>query len=153
MTIQEFATLLSFQSIPGDSMITANDRLEILALYAEYNRTIDAGDSSAWACTFIEEGVFHHPAQDFAGREQLKRFIKERTSKMAAHLCIDQRHWNDAISLKGTESEATGSCLLLVAGRRRDTGKPEVVARGRYVDDLVKVASGWRFRCRTLRVD
>ena len=134
-------------------MITANDRLEILALYAEYNRSIDAGDSSAWACTFIQEGVFHHPAQDFAGREQLESFVKERTSKMAMHLCIEQRHWNDAISLEGTEREASGSCFLLVAGRRRDTGKPEVIVRGRYVDDLVKVDSGWLFRRRTLRVD
>ncbi len=82
-------------------MITANERLEILALYAEYNRSIDAGDSSAWACTFIQEGVFHHPAQDFAGREQLESFVKERTSKMAMHSCIEQRHWNDAISLEG----------------------------------------------------
>src|SRR5260221_10707300 len=68
-------------------MITANERLEILALYAEYNRSIDAGDSSAWACTFIQEGVFHHPAQDFAGREQLERDRKS-TRLNSSHTVI-----------------------------------------------------------------
>lgn len=134
-------------------MLEAHDKLEILTLYAQYNRCIDAGDSVAWARTFIEGGVFCHPTRDFVGRSQLERFVEDRTVRLATHPCAEQRHWNDAITIEGSANEAAGSCLLLVWGSRRDTGTPEVVAHGHYIDELVKVDSAWHFRRRTLRVD
>lgn len=134
-------------------MLNAQERLDILALYAEYNRTIDSGDAAAWARTFAEDGVFQHPSRDFVGRPELEGFVRDRTPKLATHPCASQRHWNDAITVEDNTGNVTGSCQLIVWGLSRDTSKPEVIARGRYADELVKSNSGWRFRRRTLRIE
>jgi hypothetical protein len=133
--------------------MTPDDRLMILALYAQYNRAIDAGDALPWARTFLEEGVFLHPAATYRGIAELIRFVTERQSKLGDHSVGEQRHWNDNIILEGSNDQASGSCDLLVAGRNRQTGRPEVVARGRYTDRLTATAQGWRFVERRLQIE
>lgn len=133
-------------------MMDPADHLAILALYAEYNRTIDAGDAASWARTFHEAGVFHHPSRAFDGRVQLEAFVAGRVERLATHDVVHQRHWNDEIAVVGSDDRATGRCLLLIAGVDRSTLKPVVVAMGSYVDELVKVGNRWLFQQRTLRV-
>ena len=133
-------------------MLDPHDKLDILALYAEYNRTIDGGNAQAWARTFVEDGAFHHPTRTFSGRAELESFVTARAAKIAAHRVDRQRHWNDAIAVDGGDDHATGSCDLLVAGLERETAKPTVVALGSYVDELVKIGPTWHFRQRTLRL-
>ncbi len=133
-------------------MIEPSQQLAILALYAEYNRTIDAGDAASWASTFLEDGVFHHPSRRFCGHSELEEFVRARVEKLAAHDVIHQRHWNDEISLSGAGDLVHGQCLLIVAGVDRDSHKPSAVAMGSYVDEIVKVGLQWRFKQRALRV-
>jgi len=133
-------------------MLDPNDKLAIFALYAEYNRTIDAGDAPAWSRTFAEDGAFHHPTRTFSGRAQLEAFVTTRAAKMATQPVDRQRHWNDNIVVDGSGGSATGSCELLVVGFECGTGKPTVVALGSYSDEIVKSGSTWLFRQRSLRV-
>ncbi len=133
-------------------MLEPGDKLAILALYAEYNRTIDAGDAAAWARTFVEGGACQHPTRTLSGPAELESFVTARAAKMATHPIDRQRHWNDAIAVDGAGERATGSCDLLVAGIERETGKASALALGSYADELVKVSSAWLFRQRTLRL-
>lgn len=133
-------------------MISAEDRLAITALYAEYNRAIDTGEAHAWAATFIGGGIFHHPARIWTGSEDLRRFVIERNDKIAIGPIVDQRHWNDPVALDGHGDVATGACALLVSGVERDGGRAVVVARGHYADRLMRTAQGWRFAERRLTV-
>lgn len=128
------------------------DELAIRALYAAYNRAIDAGDAIAWADTFVENGVFHHPAHSWAGQEQLRQFVNERTSGFGSHPIKNQRHWNDGLTIAIDQDQATGSCDLLVAGLSRTDATPKIAALGRYEDVLERTASGWRFVERRLTV-
>jgi hypothetical protein len=129
------------------------DRCALIALYAEYNRAIDSGEATTWADTFTHDGVFEHPSANFVGRRELERFIRERTAKLGAHPCSHQRHWNDVLDVQLDGIRASGSCRLLVSGIRTDTNRPEVLATGRYTDELVKGENGWRFRRRRLKLD
>ena len=133
--------------------VSACDRCALLVLYAEYNRALDAGNAAAWADTFTDDGIFEHPSAHFVGRIELERFVRQRTTKLDSHPCSHQRHWNDAIEFRADGVRANGSCCLLVSGIRRETNHPEVVATGRYTDELVKRDNGWRFRRRRLQVD
>lgn len=133
-------------------MLEPQDHLAILALCAEYNRSLDAGEAAAWAATFTEDGVFHHPARSYASTAELRRFAEERTAKFDTNPIADQRHWNDPVVLSGDGDRASGSCNLLVAGVDRESGRPAVVARGRYEDRLVKTSAGWRFAERRLTI-
>jgi hypothetical protein len=38
-------------------------------------------------------------------------------------------------------------------GRRRDRGQPSLIGTGRYVDDLVRTADGWKFAKRLAVLD
>jgi 3-phenylpropionate/cinnamic acid dioxygenase small subunit len=48
---------------------------------------------------------------------------------------------------------ATQRCTLVCPGRRRDRGEQSVIATGRYVDDFVRTADGWRFTKRLAVLD
>jgi hypothetical protein len=133
-------------------MLELNDKLEILELYNSYNKSIDGGDTFAWANTFTDDGVFAHPVREYRGRAELERFVQERSEKLPAHPIIEQQHWNKEIRLEGGSVDATGTCGVLVVGVDRSTGKLAIVVHGLYRDELVKVDSSWRFRSRALQV-
>lgn len=133
-------------------MSKSEDHLAILALYANYNKAIDAGDADAWLAAFMKNGVFHHPTRSWTGQDDLRQFVEERTAKFSTNKVVDQRHWNDAIALDIADGKATGTCDLLVVGVTREDGSPKVVARGRYEDRLERGEAGWRFAERRLIV-
>ena len=128
----------------------SEDHVAILTLYARYNRAIDDGDAEGWSATFVEDGVFCHPARTWAGAAERRQFVIERNAKIAAGPVGNQRHWNDAIDLTITADAAAGGCDLLVAGVASDDGRAVVLARGRYQDRLARTADGWRFAERRL---
>lgn len=133
-------------------MLKAEDQVEIRELYARYNRALDVGEPAEWVRTFTPDGVFHHPACSYIGPSELARFVIERNTKLKQHPVSRQRHWNDAIVISGNGDRAAGACDLIVAGTSAATGKPEIVACGRYVDELVHTSTGWRFAVRKLAV-
>lgn len=135
-----------------EKSLTSEAAMDILSLYAAYNRAIDAGDADAWVKTFVADGVFAHPARTWRGSEELRQFIAERTAKIAQGDIQDQRHWNDAFSLELSSQGVAGGCDLLVSGADRNDGRAMVVARGRYEDVLSHTHEGWLFVARRLTV-
>jgi ketosteroid isomerase-like protein len=131
-------------------MLPASEQLAIYSLYAEYNRAIDVGDADAWVATWTDEGVFEHPARRYDGHQELRAFVESRTAGLASHAVSNQRHWNADLVVRADGGQATGGCLLLVAGTHRRSGTAMVVARGRYDDALLRVGGAWRFGRRAL---
>jgi hypothetical protein len=130
--------------------VTAQDHLDILDLYSRYNLSIDSGDADAWADCFIWDGHFHHPAKTWSGSAELRRFVEERTSRVRSSNTPIQAHWNNSIAITGDERTATGSCELMVVGTPIDGGCAQILARGRYADNVGKSALGWQFSERRL---
>jgi len=132
-------------------MLAAQDHLDILMLYEEYNRAVDAGDGVAWAATYVEDGVFERPNGIIKGRAGLVEFVNGRAAGASQQAVVEQRHWNAAIAIAGDGARAQGSCQLLLSGVASDTRKPVVLLTGSYVDTLVKGPTGWRFAHRIVR--
>lgn len=116
------------------------DRIEICELTAAYNRRFDRGDGPAWAETFITDGELVVAGDRAYTGNQLVDFCAERTGRFH-HLTTDPE-----ISVDGDRAVQRCSLLLLsTAGER-----PELVAAGRYVDELRRTSGGWRFTRRTV---
>jgi len=130
--------------------VAEEDEIAIRGLYARYNLAIDHGDPEEWAGTFVQSGIFHHPARDWSGHDELRRFIVERTAGFESHPVADQRHWNDALTITISGKRAICTCDLLVSGRQRSDGTLTALATGHYADVLERTDEGWKFLERRL---
>ena len=144
--------MTSDPAVAGDDL-TSTDRVQIAALYAAYNETIDSGHGSAWADTFAPAGEFVRAGAVVTGPAQLAAFVTDRWTALGESAVVGVRHWNAGLVVVGSGTRATGSCDLLVAGTQRATGERVVVASGRYEDVLELAEAGWRFTRRTLTLD
>lgn len=125
--------------------LAPEDLFAIQQLYARYNHAIDFGDADGWAACFTEDGVFSAPGTEVAGRESLRTFAADFSTRMRA------RHWTNNLLIDGDGDVARGRCYLALL-RLGEEGV-RIAATGRYEDELVRAGEGWRFRRRTVTMD
>ena len=126
--------------MPDATSVVAT-RIAICELTARYNRLFDQGDGHAWAATFVPDGeLVVVDNSTYVGRDELAGFCHERAGQFH-HLST-----NPEIQVTGDEALQRCSLLLLATSG----GQMEVVAAGRYVDELSRGETGWLFRRRTV---
>lgn len=116
------------------------DRVEICELTAAYNRTFDQGDGDGWLATFTHGGELVVGGQASYTGQQLVDFCVERRGQFH-HVTA-----NPEISVEG--DTAVQRCSLMLLSVADDC--LELVAAGRYVDELRRTAAGWRFQRRAV---
>ena len=122
-------------------MLTTEDRLDILELLARYNYAIDDSDGAAWADCFVADGAFESPTHSLHGRDELQAFAAD-SPLGALHLTTNQ-------IIEGDGDRARMRCYLELVSAAAGA-QPEIRFCGRYEDELVKTAAGWRFSKRTV---
>jgi uncharacterized protein (TIGR02246 family) len=122
--------------------LTVEDRLEIHELYARFAHAIDAGDVEAWVALFTPEGTFLLAGDPLTGAEQLREFATRRSREAPGMF-----HLTTGIVLDGTSQVAKGRAYV-VTYRLAGDGQLRLLNIGRYDDDLVKTAEGWRLAAR-----
>ena len=135
-------TLIPVAVAQAQSLLSSDDLGEIHNLYAQYNLELDAGDSQAWADTFIDNGSFNA----FVGRQALITFADGFIASNP-----NTRHWNSSIRVTPTADGAAGTAYLMLW--KVSTQPAEVVLTGIYTDELVKTSKGWRFKARLIEID
>lgn len=121
-------------------MLTTEDRLDILDLLARYNYAIDDGDAQTWAACFTPDGEFVSPTDHRTGTDELIAFAS-RPSRGTLHYTTNE-------IITGDGNNAAMRCYLELVNAGGE--KPEILFCGRYEDELVKTADGWRFAKRTV---
>jgi 3-phenylpropionate/cinnamic acid dioxygenase small subunit len=128
--------------------LTADDILEIQALYHNYAHYFDAGDGEKWASLWTEDGEFTHGF----GRGQA---TADRTpAKGMAALIIagntgGTRHFvADLVITPLADGTTKGSCYLLLYTAR--TNPPSFVETAIYDDTLARTPRGWKFKKRVV---
>jgi hypothetical protein len=118
----------------------------IRELTAAYNDSFDRADAEGWAATFVPTGRLHVAPDglDLTGREELARFCESRGPGFV-HMTFDPR-----VSIDG--DEAVQVCSLLMFRRHADRSTPTLLTTGRYHDELVRTAGGWRFAVRHIEL-
>lgn len=127
-------------------MSATDDLVAIWNLDAAYCHRIDAGDGDGYADLFTDDGVFEIVGLNTAsGREELAA-----NARMFPQFMPATRHQihDTHVELDGDRARQTAYLSVVATG-----AEPRIVQTGRYVDELVRTADGWRYARRTLTLD
>jgi ketosteroid isomerase-like protein len=131
------------QAQRSGATLTAQDFVDIQALYAKYNWALDAGDAEGYASTFTPDGVFNNNV----GHDAIVKFAETFHAGLGAHV----RHWNTNLMILPTADGAHGQVYLVLVDFA--TKPASIATSASYADDLVKTAQGWRFKKRATKGD
>jgi 3-phenylpropionate/cinnamic acid dioxygenase small subunit len=119
--------------------ITVDDYAQIQQLYSRYNLTLDEKRQDDWLDCFTSDGAVEGANFGrFVGREQLKHFLAKYRAD--THM-FQMRHVVTNMLLDIQGDNARGSCYIL--HYRTHRGHTELIAIGRYDDQLRKVDGKW----------
>jgi uncharacterized protein (TIGR02246 family) len=126
------------------------DSARIRELTARYNRCFDDGDPDGFAATFTPDGVMEVDGTfRVDGTEALAEMVRH-TPYGVVHVTVDA-----TVEVDG--DTAVQDVKLIVLSRPGPDSKPGTKATltntGRYHDELVRTADGWRFAHRTAFLD
>jgi hypothetical protein len=125
-------------------VLSAEDHLAILNLYARYNHTIDSGDPEGWAACWVADGVFNSTASNVVatGTAELVSFAEGYRERSQGRL----RHHISNVFVEATDSGAHGGSYLLLINSATEEDPQTTIARaGIYDDELVKQDGQWLF--------
>ena len=134
-------------------VITVEDRVAILDMFARQSHCIDGGDAAGWAATYAVEGSFHSPTYKLTatGRAALTEFA-ENSNAGARSRGEQFRHHVSAIMLTPkSPTEVTSVCYLMILATT--VNGTRVDRSVRMFDDLVKVEGEWLVASRTVLRD
>jgi uncharacterized protein (TIGR02246 family) len=126
-------------------MSTTDDIVAIQQLLARLNTAVDSGDGEAYAAAFTEDGEAVNGARVTKGRDALAALASSVATNVPGI-----RHWvnNHAIAVDGDRATATVYLIAVVAG-----AEAKVLTTGRYREELVRTADGWRYTQREFLAD
>lgn len=130
-------------------VVSPEEYVEILNLYAAYNLASDAGEAEAYADCFMENGE-HHGTYDVYGRAAL---IEYKKADKAKRTNLYRRHWNGSLHLeKIDEGTIRGRCYFF--GYNGEPGHmPEMTHAGVYTDLIRQENGRWKFAERRIAFD
>lgn len=129
-------------------MLSAEDRLDILDLYARYNTLLDRRDP-AWAGVFAPDGVLLGRTK-VRGREELLAFVAGLRASAGDSVYKHTQHWVGNIELAADGEDVRGTCYVMRVSRNTQTDSFEVISAGWLADRFVKLDEGWRFAERSI---
>lgn len=123
------------------------DRLAIADLVHQYCHNADYNPPESMREVFVPEAVWEVPAMDLRceGIEAIVAFFTQSRAGFGS-----ARHVSSNLVVQGDGDHATASCYLQVI--KVDEDPKQIISFGRYQDELVRTADGWRFRHRRVLI-
>lgn len=133
----------------SDDLMSLQAKQEITEILFGYGYALDAGDWAGLRACFAPDVVGHYggdPIEGYEGIEQMCRTTLEPLSA-SQHLI-----GNVVVVLDASDpTRATSTCYLHAQHVRPGAeGGDQFIFAGRYLDELVRTAEGWRITVRTL---
>jgi hypothetical protein len=132
---------------PGFAL-TALDYYQIQQLYARMCHGLDSGaeNGQLFAQVFTADGVYTDTAgATLGGHGQLAALARNNPRKGPTNV----GHYVTNVMIEPSASGATGRSYLMIALAGEGGQRASVTEGGRFRDELVKTADGWRIRSRT----
>ncbi len=143
------ATWMLAQQQRASGMLSPADYLEIQQIYYLYPHDVDPGSEFDASWMYTEDGRFSAGGEPVVGRAALREFYEGVRARHAAGI----RHVNASLVLMPTDEGARGMGYMLQVERRTEDGPIEITLFGKYTDDWVKTAEGWRIKERRFVAD
>jgi SnoaL-like domain len=120
-------------------MLSADDRLEILGLYARYCHGFDTADSDAVAACFSEGCVFQTGRKTHEGRQAVRSYVAE----LAAELPGQRHQTSDALieEIPGRPDAAHGRAYYFFSQVLE--GRLVPIMTGVYESEFARVDGRW----------
>jgi hypothetical protein len=134
--------------------MSAEDKLAVIDLIADYAFRVDSGDVEGYINNFAPDGVFDTSNGPLEGRDAIRAYV--------AHLVeIGQvgggpgtrRHFMGIPAIHGDSERCTAKTYILWPASNADGVGAQVVRVGAYTDDIVKVNGAWKFARRHIETD
>jgi len=124
-----------------------HDQFAIQSLLARYCHNADYNPPESMRAMFTPDGIFEVPAMSirFEGIDNIIGFFTASREMTAS-----ARHIISSPVIEGEGDKANSSTYLQVL--RTDDGVIGVVSIGRYIDQLVRTADGWRIKHRMVQI-
>ncbi|BBB01349.1 hypothetical protein RVR_8718 [Actinacidiphila reveromycinica] len=131
------------------TVLTAEDRLAIHQLLAEYSVYEDSGAAQEWAALFTSDGRFVSKAgKETVGREALAAFATERWKRPEVRRWV---HWVNNVTIKPVPEGAEAFSYAMVVEKSEDGTFSIVNVQAKR--DTLRVEDGaWRFHVRRVEV-
>jgi len=124
------------------------DRADIIAITHDYCWALDRNEWHELDDVFLPDATAVLGSHDCADRDQIKQTVENALGKLD-----DSQHIVGTHQVRVQGDTATSRCYLHAQHIRRDAeGGPHYVVAGRYEDDFVRTADGWRIKHRLLKV-
>lgn len=134
-------------------VITVEDRLAILDLFARQSHCIDGGDAAGWAATYAIEGSFHSPTYKLTatGRVALQEFAASSNAGARSRGEQFRHHVSAVLLTPKSAAEVTSVSYLMILATTLDGTRVDRSVR--MFDELVKVEGEWLVASRTVLRD
>jgi len=124
------------------------DRADIIEVTHNYCWALDRNQWHELDDVFLPDATALLGARECADREGIKQVCSNALTKLD-----DSQHIVATHQIQVDGDTATSRCYLHAQHIRKiDDGSSHYVVAGRYEDDLVRTADGWRIKHRTLVV-
>jgi uncharacterized protein (TIGR02246 family) len=140
---------------PMNDTISAEDKLAIMQLIADYAYMLDSGDLDGYVNNFAPDGVFEPRSGYFRheGREAIRKYVGYLMEiGQAGPSGVRMHHFMGIPSIHGDSEHAHAETYLVVLGQL-ESNPVEVPMVDLYIDDLVKIDGRWHFQKRYVRLD
>jgi hypothetical protein len=122
--------------------LTLEDRVEIADLYLRYSFAFDDVQDADCADLFTEDGSFAVDGlAPVVGREALASMVRASAARAPGG-----RHLLSGVLVQASPVGAAGTAYVQVV--RVEASALRLVALGRYADEIVPTAYGWKFQTR-----
>lgn len=135
------------------ALITVEDRLAILDMFARQSHAIDGGDAAGWAATYALDGSFHSPTYQLTatGRPALTEFADNSNSGAKARGEQFRHHVSAVMLTPKSATEVSSVSYLMILATTVDGTRVDRSVR--MFDELIKVQGEWLVASRTVLRD
>jgi uncharacterized protein (TIGR02246 family) len=131
--------------------VSAEDKIEVMNLIADYAFRLDTADLDGYVDNFAPDGVFDGGAGRFEGREAIRAYVGKLLENRSPGSASTMRHVMGIPRIHGDGESCRAQTYVMIPGGTED-GQIRIVMTGTYTDDIVKVDGRWRFAVRHIRM-
>jgi uncharacterized protein (TIGR02246 family) len=137
------------------STISAEDRVAVMNLIADYAFRLDNADLDGYVDNFTPDGVFDGGGGRIEGRGAIREYVGGLLANRPPGTPRGLRHIMGVPSIQsggeGDGERCRAQTYVMIPGST-DDGQIRVAMVGMYTDDIVKADGRWRFAVRHIRM-
>jgi hypothetical protein len=133
--------------------LTAEDRLAVIDLIADYAFRLDIGDTEGYIANFAPDGVIINRGTRYEGHAAIRAWLNGLVDTAKVGREARLLHVIGIPTIRGDSERCQAEAPVFLPGHRDDPNHISTALVGAYLLDVVKIDGRWRFAVRDVRHD